>query len=170
MLTPFEAALSYAKRGWFVLPLASVSDGECTCGHEDCGSPGKHPRTKNGLLDATTNEAQIRRWWSRWPEANVGIRTGAESGLVVLDIDQRGDGYGSLTKLQSIFGDLPRTPAVATGGGGMHFYFAHPGGKVESRKIAPGVDVKGDGGYVVAVPSVHASGKRYEWWTTTTVS
>jgi hypothetical protein len=71
-----QAALEYARRGWRVLPLHSVIDGVCSCGDKECGSPGKHPLTRNGSKDATVDEETIRRWWTEAPEANVGIATG----------------------------------------------------------------------------------------------
>ena len=88
--SPRDAALDYALKGWPVFPLHSIGpDGICTCGQPDCGSPGKHPRTSKGFHDATTDPEQIRAWWKTWPAANVGIRTGAESGVFALDVDSR---------------------------------------------------------------------------------
>src|SRR5207247_1037904 len=75
-------------------------DGHCTCGWQDCGSPGKHPRTPNGVYDATTDPAVIIRWWGRWPNANVGVATGAASGVIVLDVDPRHGGDDSLVDLE----------------------------------------------------------------------
>jgi hypothetical protein len=155
------AAVQYAGRGWPVLPVQWVmTSGVCSCQRADCAGPGKHPLTAHGVNDATTDLEVIQRWW---PKANVGIATGAVSGLVVVDIDPRHGGDGTLDHLLEEHGRLPDTVEVLTGGGGRHLYFAHPGGRVLSKTIAPGVDVKGDGGYVVAPPSVHASGRRYEW-------
>ena len=76
------AALSYANRDWPVLPLHGVVDGGCTCGRDDCPSPGKHPLTPRGVLNATTDEATIRRWLEKAPTANVAIRTGPEPGVL----------------------------------------------------------------------------------------
>lgn len=162
------AALDYAARGWPVVPLHSVTpSGACTCGSRDCGSPGKHPRTPNGLKDATTDATTIAAWWSRSPDANVGVVTGAISGLVVLDVDPRHGGDESLLELERRFGKLPDTVEVITGGSGRHFYFRHPGGARIRNATAlaglAGLDLKGDDGYVVAPPSAHASGRRYEW-------
>ncbi len=106
---------------------------------------------------------EVRRWWRRWPEANVGIVTGAVSGLVVLDVDPRHGGEDSLAVLEGIHGPVPHTVESLTGGGGQHFYFRHPGAVVSSRSIAAGLDVKGDGGLVVCPPSAHASGRPYVW-------
>jgi hypothetical protein len=88
---PAEAAADYAERGWLVMPLHSIQGESCTCGKPDCHSPGKHPRTAHGLKDASTDQQQVAAWWREWPDANVGIVTGTESGIVVIDIDgQRG--------------------------------------------------------------------------------
>jgi len=162
------SALGYAARGWPVLPLHSItSGGACTCGSLDCTGPGKHPRTPNGLKDASADPAAIRSWWARWPQANVGIVTGTPSGLVVLDVDPRHGGDESLDELEYRFRKLPETVEVLTGGGGRHFYFAHPGDTLVRNATTvgglPGLDLRGDGGYVVAPPSTHVSGRRYEW-------
>ena len=158
-----ETALVYASRGWPVFPVHTPTGAECSCGKPNCEHAGKHPRTKHGFHDATTDQTTIQRWWTRWPDANIGIATGAASGLVVLDVDPRHGGDETLADLERKHGSLPNTVECLTGGGGRHIYFAHPGGQVKSRTIAPGVDVKADGGYIVAPPSVHASGRRYEW-------
>ena len=94
-----QAALSYARLGWAVLPLHTAINGLCSCGRANCSSPGKHPRTAHGVKDATTNEATIREWWQQRPDANIGIATGAVSGLVVLDVDPRHGGQESLQQL-----------------------------------------------------------------------
>lgn len=106
---------------------------------------------------------QIRRWWRRWPQANVGVVTGAVSGLVVLDVDPRHGGDDSLADLEAVHGPLPPSVESLTGGGGRHLYFCHPGTTVLCRSIAPGLDVKGDGGVVICPPSVHTSGHAYAW-------
>src|SRR5947207_3382883 len=83
-----DAAREYAERGWPVLPLWWPRPGiGCACGRPDCSKPGKHPLTRHGLHDASTEAAAIRHWWTRWPRANLGIRTGAASGLLVVDVD-----------------------------------------------------------------------------------
>jgi hypothetical protein len=96
-------------------------------------------------------------------QANLAIATGALSGLVVLDVDPRHGGDESLADLIRKYGQLPTTVTVLTGGNGQHFYFSHPGKHVVSRTFRPGLDLKADGGYVIAPPSTHLSGKRYEW-------
>lgn len=125
---------------------------------------GKIPRTQHGLKDASTDASEIERWWSMWPEANVGIRTGAESGLLVLDVDDEHDGYGSLRELESRHEHLPETPRLETGGGGAHFYFRQATGVRNSAgRLGPGLDIRAEDGYVVAPPSLHPSGRRYVW-------
>ena len=161
---PLAAALQHAARGWPVLPVHSVrDDGSCTCGKADCTSPGKHPATSKGVLDAATAEGLVQNWWGRNPAANVGIATGPGSGLFVLDVDPRHGGDDTLEALEEAHGRLPATVEVITGGGGRHLYFRHPGGRALSKTVGPGLDVKADGGFVVAPPSLHLSGRRYEW-------
>lgn len=156
------AALEYARRGWPVLPLHSVVEGRCSCGKPGCGSPGKHPRTRHGMKDASINDVQIESWWKRWPDANIGVKTGASPGTIVLDIDPRNGGTESLAELEAEYGELPATVEAVTGGNGRHLVFQHPGGKC-AGELAPGIDVKGDGGYIVVAPSIHVSGRRYHW-------
>lgn len=164
--TPLAAALSYAARGWPVFPVHSIrrQGTLCTCGRRDCGSPGKHPRTENGLKDATTDERTIRGWWQRWPDAGVAIATGR--GLVVVDIDVHKGGDDSYVDARRALGDVPDTVEVITGSGGRHVYLSAPEGvavRCSAGQLGPGLDVRGDGGYVVAPPSLHASGRRYQW-------
>ncbi len=159
-----NAAIDYAQRGWLVFSVHSIQDGSCTCGKSDCHSPGKHPRTANGLKNATTDANIIVEWWREWPDANVGVVTGAESGIVVIDIDTRHDGDKSLDALEAEHGTLPATVTACTAGGGFHFVFKHPGDTIRNRSnVRPGIDVRGDGGYIVAPPSNHASGDVYRW-------
>jgi hypothetical protein len=162
-----EAALSYARRGWAVFPLHNpVESGICSCAAgKACRSIGKHPRTRQGLKDATTNEQQVRAWWRRWPQANVGLAMGKISNLVALDVDPRSGGDASLAELFDEHGAFPATLEALTGGGGFHFLFSHPGVKFKnsSSVLGEGLDIKTDGGYIVAAPSLHASGKRYKW-------
>jgi len=160
-----DAALSYAERGFAVLPLHSIHLGAlCTCGSLTCKSAGKHPRTTNGVKDASTNSAMIRSWWSKYPRANVGLALGEASGLWALDIDPRNGGDISLDDLQLEYELLPETLHALTGGGGEHYFFKfNKADGIRNGKLGEGIDVKSSGGYVVAAPSVHLSGKRYEW-------
>ncbi len=149
-----EKAAGYARRGWAVFPLHTPdSSGTCSCKKgAKCGDSGKHPRTKNGLNDASADPAQVARWWSRWPEANIGIVCGAVSGLVVIDVDGP-DGEESLEALAAELGPLPETVEALTGEG-RHLYFNHPGVEIRpsTGEIGPALDVRGDGGYVVGPP------------------
>jgi Bifunctional DNA primase/polymerase, N-terminal/Primase C terminal 1 (PriCT-1) len=163
-LSPCDAALSYAQQGWPVFPVHSARAGRCSCGDSHCRNVAKHPRTRHGLKAATIEIDAIRAWWADWPDANVAIRTGTESGLIVLDVDPRHGGDDSLLALFKEYGHPPITIEVVTGGGGRHLYFAHPGGVIPNRAgLRPGLDLRGDGGYVVAPPSSHASGTNYHW-------
>lgn len=168
-----RAAHTYAQRGWAVLPLHSIRDGRCTCGRADCPSPGKHPRTKGGVKDATTSRESIHEWWSTWPGAHVGVATGAPSGVWVLDVDDGPDVHGSadLAALEERHGRLPPTLEARTGSGGRHLVFkATPATqalrnrarlKIDGRTT--GLDVRATGGYIVVAPSGHASGGTYRW-------
>jgi hypothetical protein len=144
------AATAYAARGWSVIPIE----------HR-----GKRPLVAwLEFQQRLAEPAEIDAWYRRWRDANVGIVTGRVSGLVVVDVDVRHGGAESLGRLETELGPLPPTVEALTGGGGRHLYFAHPGGMVPNRAgVAPGIDVRGDGGCVVAAPSVHSSGRRYAW-------
>ena len=145
-----QAATKYLARGWSVLPL--------------------RPKDKRPILDweplqqARPSAEDVANWFRRWHTANVGIVTGEISNLIVLDVDPKHGGDASLARLEQRFGSLPATIESVTGGGGRHLYFAHPGGFVRNRiGLAQGIDLRGDGGYIVAPPSVHPSGKLYAW-------
>ena len=159
-------AFALAEKGWPVFPTHSTDEsGNCTCGNPKCGSKGKHPRTPSGLKDATTDADVIRRWWEQWPDANIAVRTGAESGIIVLDVDVKNDAKGeeSLAQLEQEFGSLPRTRSARTWSGGSHYFFRHPGVVVKNRTgFRPGLDIRGDGGYVLVAPSA-IGGASYEW-------
>ena len=159
-----DAALSYARRGWFVFPCAWIEGGACSCHDPECDSPGKHPLTPQGLLDATTDPAEVRAFWKKFPKANIAIRTGAESGLAVVDIDDLAIAKPELEKLCPDY-NFKLVPLQKTGKpGGWHLAFAYPGVHVKTgTKFLPGMDSRGDGGYIMAAPSIHFSGKNYEW-------
>jgi hypothetical protein len=157
--------LRLARSGWQVLPCHSPVQDGCSCTQPDCSSPGKHPRTRQGLHDASSDPAVVCSWWQRWPGANLGVRTGAVSGLVVVDVDPAHSGLETMRRL-SDEAPIPKGLRVRTGSGGWHLYFAHPGGQVRNSAgtaLGPGVDVRGDGGYVIAPPSRHVSGENYRW-------
>ena len=129
-----------------------------------CEPGGKTPLTYNGLWDASADSRRIEAWWRRWPYANVGVPAGEHSGLLVLDVDPRDGGPQSLAALQRAHGPLPRTARARTGSGGAHFYFQYPAGEEvrnSAGRLGPGLDVRGEGGYVVVPPSRTRSA--YEW-------
>lgn len=150
MNSMLEGALSYAEEGYHVFP---------------CRRRSKEPATKNGFKDATTDVATIREWWQREPNYNIGIRTGPGSGVWVLDVDVKDDvdGYDSLAKYRH---DIPwNSPRVRTPSGGEHLWFEYDEsaeGLRNSVKSIPGLDVRTEGGYVLAPGSVLDDGE-YEW-------
>jgi hypothetical protein len=138
-----DVALSYAAKGYLVFP---------------CKPQSKKPATPNGFKDATTDPQTIRRWWSDNPDYNVAIRTGKESNLIVLDVDEGGE-----QTLKDNGWNATATVTIKTGKG-FHHYYKHPGGTISTKvRLAEGIDVKADGGYVLAPPSVHPNGSAYEW-------
>jgi len=154
----YAAALDYTERGWQVLPCHTANPAGCSCPmRNDCSSPGKHPRTNRGVHQASVDPTQLRRWFSS--DANLGIRTGAASGLVVIDIDPRHGGDATWQHLLDRHGDLS-TYTVRTGSGGTHHYLQHPGRSVRNSAgmLGPGIDIRGDNGYVIAPPSRHTRG------------
>jgi hypothetical protein len=178
-----DAALGYASRGIPVLPLhyplphpgdlqllggdrrltrRAVKAG-CSCRDPGCGQPGKHPLgalVPHGVKDATTNRARVLAWWTRHPQANIGLATGHR--FDVLDVDGP-EGAQAIRELAATHGLHSSGPLVRTGGGGWHFYLAPTGlGNVPPQGLEH-VDWRGRGGYVVAPPSRHASGHPYQW-------
>ena len=166
------AAMHYASSyGWAVFPVHSINEGRCSCGQESCSSPGKHPMTGNGLNDATKDQQVIKGWWSQWPQANVGVRTGQVSGIMAVDLDVKDDfssenGITNWYDLEDTHGRTDTMTAI-TGGGGQHWIYQLPSDVVvrndAGTKLAKGIDIRGDGGYIIVAPSVHASGSPYEW-------
>ena len=144
-----KAALAYARRGVPVFP---------------CEPGAKRPLTRNGHWDATTDSRVIERWWKRWPSANVGIPTGKKSGVVVLDVDIDDGGLESLAKLERTGAPTPKTAKARTGGGGIHIFFRNLRDtqiRNSAGLLGPGLDVRGQGGYVVVPPSRTQSS--YKW-------
>lgn len=158
-----DAALAYAQLGWPVMPLYEpVAPGVCSCSKRDaCGRDcGKHPRTAHGKSDATSDEATIREWWTRWPNSNIGIAL-PHPEFFVVDLDPRNGGDVTWAAICAEHEPLPPTVYQRTGSGGHHgLYRRHESVKLRS-KIAPGVDIPTS--YIVAAPSIHASGERYTW-------
>ena len=148
------SAIAIAATGWGVIPLHTPVGGVCDCRKPDCSSQGKHPRTKNGLSDATTDADQIRKWWGMWPQANIGAVV--PDGYVVVDVD--------VDDVATVFAadELPPTATSRSGRGSHHIYRT-------STPIRPKVgvrahvDLRGPGSYIVVPPSLHVSGLSYEW-------
>lgn len=144
-----EAALAYAQRGWAVFPLQRRS---------------KEPAVAGAYKAATTDVGQVSTWWHRWPDANIGLATGAVSGLWVLDIDGP-EGEASFAALVQEHGNELVETRMASTGKGHHLYWRLPTGVDQGRRIGvrPGLDVIGSQGYLVAPPSIHPSGRLYVW-------
>jgi hypothetical protein len=157
-------ALQYAALGLPVIPLHEVlPTGQCSCGRQSCTSKGKHPRTPHGCKDGSTDADTIAGWWERWPTANVGICTGRQAGIFVVGPDGQA-GIDALAELERQHGSLPRTPLARTGSGGCHLVFRFPAeliGNARNHRDLP-IDIRGEGGYIVAAPSRNANGL-YEW-------
>ena len=162
-----KAALWYAENlHWCVIPEHEVIDGGlCSCGKQ-CKGAGKHPRISAWQTNGSKDPNTIKGWARQWPTANIGILTGAPSGIVVLDIDLPG-GPWVLEALEDEHGALPETVQAITGSGGKHLLFKHPGFHVdndsEGKVIGPDIHIRADGGQIIVAPSVHASGGVY-WW------
>lgn len=163
-------ALSYVARGWAVFPLHSVVHEEgalrCTCGSVTCSDAGKHPRIERGLKDASKDRALIDAWFGpEAPVSNIGVATGLVSGITVLDIDT-GSGKKGAESWATIVAESGEAPTLTanTGSGGLHLFFAYNSAlKTAANVLGPGIDVRNDGGYVVAAPSRHRSGGSYSW-------
>jgi bifunctional DNA primase/polymerase-like protein len=154
MTRMLDAALHYRSNNIPVFPVGRVD---------------KHPLCEHGLKDTTVDENQIRNWWQIWPNAMIGIATGPRSGLWVLDIDVNAkkdiNGHATIARLEIEHGALPLTLCSITPRGGQHYLFRWNGANIRNSvgKIAPGIDVRGDGGYFVAPPSARADGVSYHW-------
>jgi hypothetical protein len=162
-----DAALDYAARGLPVFPVYPIIERRgrfaCKCLYTiRCEHPGKHPMTRHGLKDASTDPAVVRERWYCAPDANIGIACSAE--CCALDVDPRHGGDVALAELERLHGPLPVTWTAKTGGGGWHYYFRPPHEVRNSiAQLGAGLDVRGNGGYVVAPPSRHISGNYYQW-------
>jgi hypothetical protein len=143
-------AVAYLRRGWSVVPIRA-------------GTKRPLVRWQAYQTERPTAE-EVLEWFHKWPDSGIGIVTGAISNLVVLDIDVGHGGDESLAEWERLNGALPDTIEAITGGGGRHLYFSHPGISVSSRVgLAAGIDLRAEGGMVVAPPSLHPSGRRYCW-------
>ncbi|MBT9132069.1 MAG: hypothetical protein DDT33_00579 [Firmicutes bacterium] len=143
----------FLDRGWNPIPIYGITaSGACQCGNLDCTQPGKHPKIGWKQYQTTRVSSERAQVWFRDPDTNIGIVTGEISNLVVIDEDLKG---------AADFLDLPPTLTVLTRDGRRHFYFQHPGYPVKTGPLTTNLDLKGDGGYVVAPPSKHFLGMIY---------
>jgi hypothetical protein len=150
----------YAGKGWPIFPTTWMIDGRCSCGKSDCNSKGKHPLVEDGFYSATTDIELIKQWHERWPEANWGMRTGERhpggAGIIVVDIDNKTDGFVTWDILRDENPGVIETVTVATGKGGQHLWFTHPL-RMDIRSgtgvLGPGVDIRANLGYVLVPPS-----------------
>lgn len=170
-----EAAAHLASRGWRVFPVHSIrarvdDDGRlaCTCGNADCASPGKHPVSTRRVVDhATSDPDEVRRLWGvdkktkQRPRRNIAGATGANSGVVILDVDA--GGAAALAELEKRHGALPPTLEARTGTDGRHLVYRHPGVHLPSATIGPRIRGIGDNDYAVLAPSLHVGGGSYAW-------
>ena len=124
----------------------------------------KVPRIKGWYKKATQDLEQIKKWWAKWPDANIAVRTGKVSGIVVVDIDVGRGGLEAWAEIEDTHGRVDTLTSI-TGGGGRHLIFRAPDADLKSTsdQIAPGIDTRAEGGYIIAPPSVHISGQCYEW-------
>lgn len=163
-----KAAIAYAEQGWKVIPIIWTVDGRCGCGNPFCKAAGKHPLIKAGskMSAASSDVAQVREWWSTWPNANIAIALGPASGMFVIDLDvgEDTDGFIELNAWAEAHGlELPETLEAETGSGGRHLFYRWPGGIKNATAWLPEVDIKAEGGYVLVSPSSHVSGGVYRW-------
>jgi hypothetical protein len=159
----FPEAIPLAERGLLVFPCHSIFQGRCTCG-KPCKRPGKHPLPPTGLYAGSCDPALIRAIAEDTPWANIGIRTGPESGVWVLDLDGK-DGIQEFEEWEAEHGLLPKTWTARSGSGGRHLYYAYPADleiKNSAKVVGRSIDVRGAGGYIIAPPSLHVEGT-YEW-------
>ena len=148
-----QAALEYAKQGFAVFPLAP---------HD------KYPICAGGCKSATVDPKQIGQWWRANPDANIGLAMGEKSGglfAIDLDVDENKgiDGFDSLRNWQRANKELPETANTITGRGGYHLLYKSTMPVKNRVALLPGVDVRGEGGYIVVPPSIHPNGNQYQW-------
>jgi putative DNA primase/helicase len=178
-------ALHYARAGYPVILLHNLEQKngvlQCSCSNgTECLYSGKHPRTRNGSNDATTDEQRILHWWEKYPSSNIGLLAGKEVGFFVLDIDIRTEpiAYNGELALEEMreqykallggdYSPLPETLTARSGSGSRHLYFRYNLDldiKNSASKIGEGLDIKSDGNYIVAPPSNHKSTNKYRWF------
>lgn len=152
MTTAFEFAAFYSSKHWQIFPVK--------------------PHDKTPLVkwqdEATDDTFRIGEWFtSKYPNANIGLACGKRSGLFALDVDSGHGGIETLANLTKKHGELPMTPKSKTGGGGYHYFFRMPEMEIRNSagKLGNGLDIRANGGYVVAPLSIHPNGHEYKWET-----
>jgi hypothetical protein len=157
------AAVAYARAGWRIFPLHNPHGSACSCAKSDCSKVGKHPRVSNWQNAASCDEVTVSAWWYQCADANIGLLL---DDLLVLDVDPRHGGMESLAVLEKEHGALDTRARQKSGSGGWHYLMEPPTAArcAVARGFRPGLDLlTGTGCYIVASPSLHASGGRYEW-------
>ncbi len=153
---PIDIALSYATAGKPVFPVSP--------GTPYSQKP-KTPLTRRGFKDASADPEQVKRWWVQYPQACIGLPTGEPSGLICIDVDRHAGGTDGFAELEALAAQGFKLPTeltvVETPSNGWHIIFKAPADKVKSRKLSPAIDLKADGGYIVAAGSVLADGRSY---------
>lgn len=161
--TMLDLALSYTAKGWPVFPVRGKEEYDDITG--EVYAP-KTPLTSNGLKGASLNERIVREWWRRYPDAMVGVPTGSKVDAFALDIDNKpggANGFDWLDEMEAEHGPLPHTARVKTPNGGLHIFFRYVPGTRNRGALGAGVDIRSEGGYVVAGGSVMADGRAYAW-------
>lgn len=157
-------ALYYGRLGWHIVPCYFPTPTGCSCGRRKCPDQdrGKHPALTGWQKHATSSQRQIERWWTgRFRGYNIGLATGAQSGVIAADID---DEEGAYLLAEKGFPPGPISISGRPSGWGRHYFFQHPGYHVQNKvKPFPGIDIRGDDGFLVLPPSLHASGNLYRW-------
>lgn len=162
-------AASYISGGFAIFPCHGIADGICTCSDPTCvANAGKHPACATGFKAAVKTLEEAAALFNYRGDLNIGVACGEISNILVIDIDPAKGGSESLLKLEEVLGELLPCPTVQTGGDGRHLFFQHPIVKIPTRKTAfgkeyPGIDIRSNGGYIVAPPSLHKSGNRYRF-------
>ncbi|WP_174020424.1 bifunctional DNA primase/polymerase [Agrobacterium fabrum] len=171
MQTPLELAQHYVAQGWPVFPCRSHAEENVDQATGEIITLGeKTPLTPNGFKGATRFPRIIERWWSDWPDAAVGLPTGEKTGFFALDIDNKpggANGFDWLAEMEAEHGPLPDTARVMSPNGGLHIYFKYVVGTRNRGALGAGVDIRSEGGYVLAAGSTMANGRSYKWETDT---
>jgi len=160
-MNKLDAALKYFKSGKPVFPTCWTKEGVCVFHRPKCEHPGKTPLVKwKPYQDNLPSEQEVTEWWTKWPNANIGLATGHLSGIVVIDCDSE----EAANRFIEEYPEAKDTRQVQTGRG-KHFYFKFEEGirNDAGKLLGPGIDIRGEGGFVIIPPSIHANGKSYQW-------